>query len=96
MSKKTKSAKKHRFKYAQPTTNLESAAKTVESSSPAPAVSSKPAAATSMASVNVDFVTTDLRRLGMLILLLAGLQIGLWLLFRYTTLDDVVYRAISF
>jgi hypothetical protein len=95
MAKKSKSTKKHRFKHAQPAAEAAAAtpaasATTTPARSAAPAatvVSSAPAQAT-------RFVAVDLRRVGLMLVGLVGLELVLWYLMSHTSLGNSIYDLI--
>lgn len=93
MAKKTKSAKKHRFKHVEPSsggpaagTATVKAATVASSAGPAPAVAPAQEA---------RFVAADLRRILILLLGLVGLELVLWYLLGHTSLDPALYDLIQ-
>jgi hypothetical protein len=101
MAKKTKSTKKHRFKYAEPTGVAARPAESTlqETSSVAPsakpnAVFKPQAGAAVVASRDFGYVTTDLRRLAVFAVGLIALELILWYLFEHTGLGAAVYGLI--
>lgn len=104
MAKKKNQSKKHRFKYAEPTSGL-----SASSGSNQPARTSQPqdtgakaaalagAGRTGVAAQTRDFsyVLVDLRRLSVLAVALVALELILWYLLSHTSLGSAVYRLLS-
>jgi hypothetical protein len=94
MAKKNKTTKKHRLKYAQPTTNstanvgVASPSPTVQAATAKPAVPAGPQR-------DFSFVAGDLRRLLIFAGSLVALELILWYLVSSTGLGDVVYNLIQ-
>ena len=97
MAKKTKTSKKHRFKYAEPSVSAAAAAAPVVAA-PAPASKVPAAAAPALAEAatvagrDFSYVGTDLRRVGVLAASLLALELVLWYLFGHTGVGNVVYN----
>jgi hypothetical protein len=100
MAKKKHSNKKHRFKYAEPST-LAAQAPAVPSPAVNQAETQAPKPATSVAqagTVTRDFsyVRGDLRRIAVLGGSLIALELILWYLFGHTSVGPSVYNLFSF
>jgi hypothetical protein len=101
MAKKSKTTKKHRFKYTEPAglKTVQSAAVTAEpvASGSVTAKAVKQPVTASAIAVGRDFsyVVTDLRRLGVLMAGLVALEAVLWYLLNHTGVGDVVFNLIQ-
>jgi hypothetical protein len=102
MAKKSKSTKKHRFKHVEVSSPLKStlpSATTGATAGPAmvdngiPRVTSD--AVVALQASNVAFFTTDLVKITTIIGSLAALELLLWVLFQFTSLDNSVYQLIK-
>jgi hypothetical protein len=101
MAKKSKTTKKHRFKYTEPT-GLKAAQSSVATAEPVTSGSessktAKQPVTPSAVALGRDFsyVVTDLRRLGVLMAGLVALEAVLWYLLNHTGVGDVVFNLIQ-
>ncbi len=95
MAKKTKTTKKHRFKYAQPTTDTRGVSEASPQDGSTRVVATPSGSGTAGAGYEFGFVTRDLRRVGWYAGGLVLLEIGLWLLLSQTGVGDVIYSLIK-
>jgi hypothetical protein len=95
MAKKNKSTKKHRFKYTEPTSITTGAAAPVPASTATPRAASAAPVAVVAAGRDFSYVTTDLRRLSVLLVGLVVLEGVLWYLLNHTGLGNAVFNLIQ-
>ncbi len=96
MAKKSKATKKHKFKHVEATRTIETVVSRTEVEvAEASSEAARPAATVLVANPAVVYLTTDLRRISLLIVILVALQLLLWFVFNTTTLDDQIYRALK-
>jgi hypothetical protein len=100
MAKKSKSTKKHRFKYAEPATPVSEAASVGVAAAVRSAASTSPKLAVPAAAVapgrDFSYVGVDLRRLAILAVSLVVVEIVLWALLTYTGIGSTVYGWFGF
>ena len=95
MAKKTKSNKKHRFKYAEPTGGSELTQAAVQvpmATTAAPAKGT--VAAPTVASRDFTYVSVDVRRLSVFAVGLVALELLLWFTFTHTGVGDAVFNLV--
>ena len=90
MSKKPKAQKKHRFKYAEPTTAMIATAEPQAAGVNAPTGTKASAPATTVMPA-LPYIRRDLRRLGVLAASLAGAELVLWYAMSHTGLSNAIY-----
>jgi hypothetical protein len=103
MAKKKSQNKKHKFKYAEPTSGVGQASQVVQSSevistqlNRSAAPQGRPARVQSLADTrDFSYVGQDLRRIGVLAGSLLALEIALWYLFGHTGIGSTVYNLVS-
>ena len=97
MAKKKNQGKKHKFKYAEPTSSLG----TVETQASASTTDNSQSRIRQVAAVagtpsrDFSYVGRDLRRISLLLLCLVTLELVLWFLFSHTGLGNAVYNLVQ-
>lgn len=89
MAKKSKTPKKHNFKYSQPVTDSIDNKVRIEGNG---------GTVKDTAVANLDeykYVLSDLRTLGVLVFALLVLEVGLWIAFNNTGLGKTVYSLVK-
>jgi hypothetical protein len=100
MSKKSKVAKKHRFKYAQPTTETASRAASAKpeaavTGKPEVAASTPPTASAPTLGRDMSHVNRDVRRLSLLLGSLVVLELMLWWVLDSTVFGQAILDMVK-
>ena len=94
MAKKKKQAKKHSFKYIDPTAAsvvASAGATQTATTEGAAAAPGKPRREVAVTTRDFSYVNSDLRRIGVLAASLVALEVVLWLLFTHSGVGNSVY-----